>query len=64
MKNKDELSRWYNFLELLIANHGKIYAAGFLLGWLYRLSRTDYIIRQEFDTLLKKEESLYKNHNR
>jgi hypothetical protein len=55
----DNLRNWKQFAELLINNHGKLYAVGFLIGWLYRLSRTDVAIRVELKRKLEAEQKLF-----
>jgi hypothetical protein len=55
----DNLQNWKRFAELLIANHGKLYAVGFLIGWLYRLSKSDILIRQELKLKLEKETKIF-----
>lgn len=57
MKN-NLLEQWQKYVELLIVNHGKIFALGLLTGWLYRLSKNDPCIRIELSERLEKEEKL------
>jgi len=51
----DNLQNWKRFAQLLVENHGKLYAVGYLVGWLYRISKTDILLRQELKVKLEKE---------